>query len=183
MATVIFDTYKAVRQLREAGFDESQAAAMVSTMCDVLGGNLATKEDIQDMATKADVAAVRQEMATKEDLTAVRQEMATKAEVAAVRREMATKEDLAAVRQEMATKEELASVRREMATKEDIASVRREMATKEDIASVRREMDSKPDKADLHAQETRLTIRMGGMIFGGIGLVLAILRLFPDFFG
>lgn len=146
MATVIFDTYKAVRQLRAAGFDESQAAAMVSTIYDVLGGNLATKEDIQDMATKADI-----------------KDMATKADVAAVRQEMATKEDLAAVRQEMATKADI----KDMATKEDIASVRREMAT----------------KADLHAQETRLTIRMGGMIFGGIGLVLAIMRLFPDFFG
>ena len=102
MATVIFDTYKAVSQLRAAGFDESQAAAMVTTICDVLGGNLATKEDIRDMATKEDVAAVRREMATK---------------------------------------------------------------------------------ADLHAQETRLTIRMGGMILGAVGLVLAILRLFPDFFG
>ena len=106
MATVIFDTYKAVSQLREAGFDETQAAAMVSTICDVLGGNLATKED-------------------------------------------------------------LAAVRQEMATKEDVAAVRREMAT----------------KADMHAQETRLTIRMGGMILGAVGLVLAILRLFPDFFG
>ena len=102
MATVIFDTYKAVSQLREAGFDETQAAAMVTTICDVLGGNLATKEDIRDMATKEDVAAVRREMATK---------------------------------------------------------------------------------ADLHALETRLTIRMGGMILGAVGLVLAILRLFPDFFG
>lgn len=166
MATVIFDTYKAVRQLRAAGFDESQAAAMVSTIYDVLGGNLATKEDIRDMASKADI-----------------KDMATKADVAAVRQEMATKEDLAAVRQEMATKAEVDAVRREMATKEDLAAVRQEMATKEDIASVRREMDSKPDKADLHAQETRLTIRMGGMIFGGIGLVLAIMRLFPDFFG
>ena len=109
MATVIFDTYKAVSQLREAGFDETQAAAMVTTICDVLGGNLATKEDL--------------------------------------------------------------------------AAVRQDMATKEDIASVRREMDSKPDKADLHALETRLTIRMGGMILGAVGLVLAILRLFPDFFG
>ena len=146
MATVIFDTYKAVSQLREAGFDESQAAAMVSTIYDVLGGNLATKEDIQDMATKADI-----------------KDMATKADVAAVRQEMATKEDLAAVRQEMATKADI----KDMATKEDIASVRREMAT----------------KADLHAQETRLTIRMGGMILGAVGLVLAIMRLFPDFFG
>ena len=108
MATVIFDTYKAVSQLRAAGFDESQAAAMVSTMCDVLGGNLANRE---------------------------------------------------------------------------VVALQREIATKEDFAALSRDLESKPDKADLRAMETRLTIRMGGMIFGAVGLVLAILRLFPDFFG
>ena len=128
MTTVIFDTYKAVGELREAGFNEAQAAAMVTAMCNVLGGNLATKEDIKDMATKAEVAAVRQEIAAKEDF-------------AAVRREIATKEDFAAIRQEMVT------------------------------------------KADLHAMAAKLTIRMGGMIFGAAGLVLAILRFFPNFLG
>ena len=132
MTTVIFDTYKAVGELREAGFNEAQAAAMVTTMCNVLGVNLATKEDLaivrQDMATKADIAAVRLEIAAKEDF-------------AAVRREIATKEDFAAIRQEMVT------------------------------------------KADLHAMADKLTIRMGGMIFGAAGLVLAILRFFPNFLG
>ena len=79
----------------------------------------------------------------------------------------------------MATKEDLAAVRQEMATKADI----KDMATKEDIAAVRREMATKADKADVHAMETKLTIRMGGMIFGAAGLVLAILRFFPDFLG
>ena len=137
MTTVIFDTYKAVNELREAGFNEAQAAAMVTAMCNVLGGNLATKEDLaivrQDMATKADI----KDMATKADI----KDMATKAEVAVVRQEMATKAEVAAVRQEMAT------------------------------------------KADLHAMEAKLTIRMGGMIFGAAGLVLAILRFFPNFLG
>ena len=124
MTTVIFDTYKAVGELREAGFNEAQAAAMVTAMCNVLGGNLATKEDL---------AIVRQDMATKADI----KDMATKAEVAVVRQEMATKADI------------------------------RDMAT----------------KADLHALEAKLTIRMGGMIFGAAGLVLAILRFFPNFLG
>ena len=141
MTTVIFDTYKAVGELREAGFNEAQAAAMVTTMCNVLGGNLATKEDL---------AIVRQDMATKEDLAIVRQDMATKADI----KDMATKAEVAVVRQEMATKAEVAAVRQEMAT-----------------------------KADVHAMEAKLTIRMGGMIFGAAGLVLAILRFFPNFLG
>ena len=154
MTTAIFDTYQAVNELREAGFNEAQAAAMVTAMCRVLGGNLATKEDL---------AAVRLEMATKEDLAAVRLEMATKADI----RDMATKAEVAAVRQEMATKAEVAVMRQEMATKAEVAAVRQEMAT----------------KADVHAMEAKLTIRMGGMIFGAAGLVLAILRFFPNFLG
>ena len=140
MTTVIFDTYKAVGELREAGFNEAQAAAMVTAMCNVLGGNLATKEDL---------AIVRQDMATKADI-----------------KDMATKADI-----------------RDMATKAEVAVVRQEMATKEDIAAVRREMATKADKADVHAMEAKLTIRMGGMIFGAAGLVLAILRFFPNFLG
>ena len=150
MTTAIFDTYQAVNELRDAGFNEAQAAAMVTAMCRVLGGNLATKEDL---------AILRQDMATKADI----RDMATKAEVAAVRQEMATKAEVAVMRQEMATKADI----RDMATKAEVAAVRQEMAT----------------KADVHAMEAKLTIRMGGMIFGAAGLVLAILRFFPNFLG
>ena len=142
MATIVIDTYQAVKELQEAGFKENQAAAMVSTMCSIMGGNLATKED----------------------LAVLQLDMATKSEVAAVLREMA-------------------ETRQEMATKDDIAAVRQEMAAKDDVAAVRREMDTKADKSDLSALETRMTLRIGGIVVGGIGLVLAILRLFPNLFG
>ena len=56
MATLVFDTHKAVKTLREAGFEETQAEAMVETVGNAMGENVATKADIEPLATKADVA-------------------------------------------------------------------------------------------------------------------------------
>ena len=67
-----------------------------------------TETIIEQMATKVDLANVRDEVAT------VRDQMATKAELAAV------KDDLAAVKLQMATKDDLAAIRIEMATKNDL---------------------------------------------------------------
>jgi hypothetical protein len=62
------------------------------------------------------IEVISEQMATKVDIANLRDEMAT--EFAAVRTEMSTKGDLAAIRDEMAT--EFASVRSEMATKNDL---------------------------------------------------------------
>jgi hypothetical protein len=67
-----------------------------------------TETIIEQMATKVDLANVRDEIAT------VRDQMATEAELAAV------KDDLAAVKLQMATKDDLAAIRIEMATKNDL---------------------------------------------------------------
>ncbi len=93
------DTHKAFRTLTDAGFPEGQAEALVETI-GIGSDELATKADIADMATKADIAAVREEMATKSELTVVREEMAT------IRAEMATKADIA----DMATQSALKDV-------------------------------------------------------------------------
>jgi hypothetical protein len=66
----------------------------------------------EQMATKVDLANLRDEMATKADLGAVKADVAAvKADVAAVKDQMATKEDLAGVesrlREQMATKNDL----------------------------------------------------------------------------
>ena len=71
MATVPFDTHKAVKDLQDAGFAEAQAEALVATLLTTLGGNLATKDDIRDMATKDDI----RDMATKADIAELRTEM------------------------------------------------------------------------------------------------------------
>lgn len=66
-----FDTYKAVKDLEEAGFEENAAQTVVSMVNSALADNVATKSDIADMATKADLA----DMATKTDIADLRSEI------------------------------------------------------------------------------------------------------------
>ena len=60
MSTLAFDTHKAVRALKEAGFGDAQAEAVVATVGDAMGGDVATKGDIA--ALKGDIAVLRAEI-------------------------------------------------------------------------------------------------------------------------
>ena len=71
MTAATFDTYAAVKTLREAGADEAMAEAIVNTASAAAGAGhdeLATKADlraaIEPLATKADIASVRAELGT-----------------------------------------------------------------------------------------------------------------------
>ena len=75
MSAATFDTYAAVKTLREAGADEAMAEAIVNTASAAAGAGhdeLATKADlrtaIEPLATKADlnaaIASVRAELGT-----------------------------------------------------------------------------------------------------------------------
>ncbi len=66
MSALAFDTHKTVTALRQAGFEETQAEAVVNTMGEALGGNVATKADLVAVQAKleTDIAAVRTEMAS-----------------------------------------------------------------------------------------------------------------------
>lgn len=65
MSALAFDTHKAVTALKQAGFEEAQAEAVVTTMGEALGGNVATKADVAAVQAKleADIATLRTEMA------------------------------------------------------------------------------------------------------------------------
>lgn len=56
MATMAFDTYKAVKDLKEAGADENLAWAMVGMVGEALSENVAMKADVANLSTKTDVA-------------------------------------------------------------------------------------------------------------------------------
>ena len=58
MSVLVFDTHKAVTVLKQAGFEETQAEAVVTTMGEALSGNVATKADVTEA-----VATLRTEMA------------------------------------------------------------------------------------------------------------------------
>ena len=68
MAIEAFDTHRAVKGLKAAGFGDSQAEALVDTIgtANTALHNFATKEDLKAFATKEDLKA----FATKEDLNA-----------------------------------------------------------------------------------------------------------------
>ncbi|MCY3727479.1 MAG: hypothetical protein OXF97_00585 [Nitrospira sp.] len=64
MSMLAFDTHKAVKALKDAGFDDSKAEAVVATVGDAIGGDIATKADIAELqaTTKADIAELRAEI-------------------------------------------------------------------------------------------------------------------------
>ena len=70
MNALAFDTHKAVKALKEAGADERLAEAVVATVGDAMGENVATKADIA--AVRSDVTGVRSDIATDIAACAVR---------------------------------------------------------------------------------------------------------------
>lgn len=50
MSLLVFDTLKATKALKQAGFDEAQAEAVVATVGDAIGGSVATKADLEKTA-------------------------------------------------------------------------------------------------------------------------------------
>lgn len=56
MTSLAFDTLKAAKALQAAGFDDARAEAVISTVGYTIGGNVATKTNIQEM--KGDLQAL-----------------------------------------------------------------------------------------------------------------------------
>src|ERR1700693_3293079 len=107
MSAVAFDTLKFAQNLRDkANFSPAQAEGVSQAFSEAITDQLATRGDLADLATKADMAALS--AATKADIAAL--SAATKADIAAL--SAATKDDIAAL--SAATKDDIADVRKEM---------------------------------------------------------------------
>ena len=52
---VMFDTLKASRRLRDAGFEEEKADALVDAFAEDIGANLATKNDLASLEQRLNV--------------------------------------------------------------------------------------------------------------------------------
>ena len=82
----MFDTLAVTRELQESGLGGAQAEAIVAAF-GAIAGNMATKDDLKNFATKDDLRAIEErmeKMATKDDLRAIEERM----------EKMATKDDL-----------------------------------------------------------------------------------------
>jgi len=110
--------------------------------------NVATKEDLQRFATKEDFKRLEERMATREDVASVREEVRRLEERMATKEDLerfATKEDLKALEARVATKEDL----QRFATREDLKRLEERMATKEDIRRLENKIATKEQVEDI----------------------------------
>lgn len=92
MNAIAFDTHKFVKRLTAAGMPEAQAEVLADEQAKLIDERLATKADLERLATKDDLAAFK--VATKADL----EKLATKNELGEVKSDIAeVKSDIAEV--------------------------------------------------------------------------------------
>ena len=88
------DTHAAVVRLTEAGMTEPQATAIVSSVRLAVDDGVATKADLANLATKAELTTAIANLATKAELTTAIANLATKAELTTAIASLATKAEL-----------------------------------------------------------------------------------------
>ena len=154
MSTLAFDTHKAVKALQAAGAAEPLAEAVVATVGEAVGANVATKADLAEVQAglETEIAATKAALeskiaAVKTDLAEAKAELKT--EIAAV------KTDLAEAKAELKT--EIAEVRTE------VAEVKAELKT--DIALLR--ADTEKGFQDVYKFMLVSTLAIISTIIGG----------------
>ena len=147
MTNLLFDTHRTFSALREAGFDDAQANAMMDMVGMALGENVATKQDVLE---------VRNEM---------------RLQVSELRAEMQKQgSDLRAEMQKINSE-------RKAETQQLGSELRAEM--QKQGSDLRAEMQKQGSdlRAEIQAMELRITMRMGGLIVAGVGLIIALDKL------
>ncbi len=122
-----FDTHKAVKALCSAGFDDAQAEAVVDQINGAIHENVATRTDIDKLATKEELREGVASLATKADL----ERCASKVDL----ERFATKEELREEVANLATKEELREEVASLATKEELIHATEKLELRIDIAT------------------------------------------------
>ena len=140
MATLPFDTHKAVKDLQEAGFDEAQAEAVVATVGAAIFGNVATKQDVAEArnASKSDIETLGSELRSEMQAQGNELRSEMQAQGSELRSEM------------QAQGSELRS----------------------DIQT-----QGSGLRSEMQAMELRMTLRMGGLVVAGVGLIIALDKL------
>ena len=166
MTATAFDTLKAAKALQDAGFDDTQAEAVVVTV----GG--AVREHTAALADS--VATVAGNMATKERLDAIASTMATNERLDAIAGTMATNERLDAIAGTMATNERLDAVAGTMATNERLDTVVEQMATKEYVGAAIAEL-----RAEIAVEFKNLYRYLWVMGTSIVGVTVVLIKLLP----
>lgn len=152
MAALFFDTHRAVKSLEEAGFEESQAEAVVEMVRSAIGDNVATSSDLRSSEQQS---AVRMD-AFEEQATA----------------RMDTFEERFTAR--MDTFEQNVTARMD-AFEERIET--RLNAFEQQMVSEIKALEART-RAEMKSLEQRMTIKLGAMVFAGVGIIIAFMAFF-----
>ena len=157
MTALTFDTHAAVKEMKGSGLAEAHAESIIAAIQAGMGhlADLATKEDLKDFPTRADLKAELENFATKEDL-----------------KDFPTRADLKAELENFATKEDL----KNFATKEDLKEIETELKATKAKMEAEFKATKAESKADLERLELHMTVRLGVMIFAVAGLAVAAVR-------
>ena len=111
MATFVFDTHRAVKDLEEAGFPEAQAEALVEIVGAAVGENAATKADLDAMEQRLTAKFEAKFAAQKQDTDAkfAAQKQDTDARIDALEQRMEARID--ALEQRMEAQEQRLNAR------------------------------------------------------------------------
>ena len=171
-AAVTFDTLSAAQELRQSGFEDRQAEAIVTTISTAMSETVATRADLE--LAKADLelqgAATRAEIvATRTDLE--KQVAATRAEIVTTRTDL--EKQIAATRAEIvATRTDLE--KQIAATRAEIAALDGRTKAGFEALIARLEADSKLQEQSMAAMQDRIIIRLGAVMVSMTFLLLAV---------
>ena len=179
---VTFDTLKAATRLREqADFSEKQATALVETFADGIVDNLATREDLKNTehVLRSDLESTEQ--ALRSDLEALRgdlekTEQGLRADLE--KTEQGLRADLE--KSEQALRADLE--KSEQALRADLE--KSERALRSDLQKTEQGLRADLDRNtaslrnEMHKLENRMTLRLGGVIAAGIGIIVAVDKIF-----
>ncbi len=178
-----FDTHKAVKALCSAGFDDAQAEAVVDQINGAIHENVATRTDIDKLATKEELREEAASLATKADLERCASKVdlerfATKEELRDEVANLATKANLERCASKVdlerfATKEELREEVANLATKEELREEVANLATKEELIHATEKLELRIDIA---------TSKNLKYIVGAAGAVVGVTKLFDLLF-
>ena len=153
MATFVFDTHRAVKDLEEAGFPEAQAEALVEIVGAAVGENA---------ATKADLDAMEQRLTARFEAKFAAQKQDTDSRFEAMEQRMDAR--FAALEQLMAAQ---------------FAAQKQDTDARFEAMEQRMEAQEQRLNARSADQENRLTIRFLLIMLPSMGLLFAALRLLP----
>ena len=140
------DTHKAVKKLKEVGFDEAQAEAVVRMVGEAFDDSV---------ATKADIVTVRADLST--------QGAEVRGEIQEVRTDLST--------QGAELRGEIQEVRGEIReVRGEIQEVRADLSTQ----GAESRAESKAIRAEIRDLEQRMTIKLGGLLVLALTLLTAI---------